>query len=284
MFTVFKHSLSRSRGGLLGWGLSLALFAFSMVLFFDTVAEDVESFSQLLDAYPPELMAFFGEGAEFTTPEGFLSLQFFSYMPLVLGIFAVTAGSALLASDEESGTLDLILAQPVSRSKLFWGRALSWMLIMILILAVVWGAVMLGAEFYLAEYDGPLLAGGLASLAALMFFFFGLALMLSMLLPSRRLAAMTTGIILVATFFVDGLASINDTLESIVEYLPLYYYQSDSWSKGFEVNHLLLLLVVSLIFILVAWWRFSARDIRVGGEGDFNLKLPRLLRFGRASS
>ncbi len=282
MLTVFKHSLSRSRGGILGWGLSLALFAFLMVMFFDTIAEDIDTFSQLLDAYPPEMMAFFGEGAEFTTPEGFLSLEFFSFMPLVLGVYAIIAGSGLLAGDEESGVLDLIAAQPVSRSDLFWGRLLSWTVALVVILALVWGAVMFSSTFYTAEYDGANLAGGLLSLTALMIFFFGLALLLSMLLPSRRLASMVTGIALVAAFFVDGLSGLNDSLASVVEYLPLYYYQGDTWSRGFEVNHFLLLAGFSVMFIGLAWWRFMARDIRVGGEGGFTL--PKFLRFRKSAA
>jgi ABC-2 type transport system permease protein len=284
MLTVFKHSLSRSRGGILGWGLSLGFFAYLMVLFFDTIAADIETFSTLLDAYPPELMAFFGEAAEFTTPEGFLSLEFFSFMPLVLGVYAVIGGAGLLASDEESGTLDLLLAQPVSRSSLFWGRLLSWVAVMVLILTIVWSAVMISANFYLAEYEGIRLAGGLASLGALMSFFFGLALLLSMVLPSRRLAAMGAGIFLVAAFFVSGLSAINDTLSTISEYLPMYYYQGDTWSQGFEINDFAILIGFSAVFALLAWWRFGARDIRVGGEGGFKIKLPKFLSFGRSEA
>jgi len=37
---------------------------------------------------------------------------------------------------------------------------------------------------------------------------------------------------------------------------------------------------VSLIFTLLAWWRFQRRDIRVGGEGGWNLPaLSRLFRW-----
>jgi hypothetical protein len=36
---------------------------------------------------------------------------------------------------------------------------------------------------------------------------------------------------------------------------------------------------VSLVFVLLAWWRFERRDIRVGGEGGWNLpSLSRIFR------
>jgi hypothetical protein len=39
------------------------------------------------------------------------------------------------------------------------------------------------------------------------------------------------------------------------------------------------LLGISLVFILIAWWQFLHRDIRVGGEGEWRLaSISSLLR------
>jgi len=46
-----------------------------------------------------------------------------------------------------------------------------------------------------------------------------------MLLPARRLAAMIAGVILVASFFLSGLARINEDLRAAARLLPLEYYQ-----------------------------------------------------------
>lgn len=46
---------------------------------------------------------------------------YFNYMTVIIGIFAVGAAAGLLAGDEERGTLDLILAHPVSRSSFSGG-------------------------------------------------------------------------------------------------------------------------------------------------------------------
>ena len=121
MITVFKHTLSRSRGAILGWGLTLAIIAMIFVPFYDSIAENAEQFQQMIELYPEELMAFFtgGSSFNFTTPEGFLSVEYFSFMPLVIGVFAILAGSGLLAADEERGVLDLVAAHPVSRTALF---------------------------------------------------------------------------------------------------------------------------------------------------------------------
>ena len=284
MLTVFKHSLGRSKGAILGWGISLAFFAFLMVLFFDTIAADAESFEALLQVYPPELMAFFGEISSFTTPDGFLSIEFFSFMPLILGVFAILSGSGMLADDEESGVLDLIAAQPVSRSGLFWGRLLSFVVSMIGILTMVWAAIMISSNFYVAEFDGARLAGGMVSLGTLMLFLFGLALIFSMLLPSRKSASMLSGILLIAAFFITGLADINNTLSNIAVFSPLKYYQGTTWNEGFNWEWFSILAGSTALFMLASWWRFERRDIRVGGEGELKIKLSKLLQFGRGKA
>ena len=278
MLTVFKHTFSRSRGAILGWGLTLGLLAMLFVPFYDTIAENAAQFEELIAIYPKEIMGFFSESGtmNFTTPEGFLSIEYFSFMPLVVGVFAILAGSAMLAADEERGVLDLIAAQPVSRTALFWGRLLALLLSLGLIMSLGYAGVMLGTTYSAMELDALQTISPFASLLAFLIFFAGLALFLSMLLPSRSTAAMVAGVVLVAGFFLSGLANINDTLKSLEPFLPMSYYQSENWVAGFRWDWFAGLLGVGLLLMLLAWWAFLRRDIRVGGEGGW--RLPRLRR------
>ncbi len=278
MFTGFKHTFFRSRGAILGWGLTLALLAMLFVPFYDTIAQNAAQFEQLMDIYPQEIIAFFGAGdaLDFTTPEGYLAVEYFSYMPLVLGVFAILTGSGMLAADEERGVLDLIAAQPVSRSGLFFGRLLSLLLSTVLIVILGYIGVMLGTTYSAMDLDAVATIYPFASLFALLAFFAGLSLLLSMLLPSRSTASMVAGVVLVASFFLTGLANMNDTLKSIAPFLPNSYYQSRDWLDGFRWDWFAGLLGVALLFIGLAWWSFQRRDIRVGGEGGW--RLPRLRR------
>ena len=50
----------------------------------------------MVESYPPEFLAFFGgDVATLATPEGFLGMYGFSMLPVIVGIFAVLAGSGL---------------------------------------------------------------------------------------------------------------------------------------------------------------------------------------------
>ena len=282
MTTIFRYRLRRFRGQILGWGLALSLVVLLIVGIYDSFAPQQEQMEQLLANYPPELMAFFGAaGPEFSlfSAEGFISMEFFSFMPVVLGIFALLMGSGLLVSDEEKGTLDLIMAHPVSRSALFLGRLLAFVSATVCILAILWLAFLVGMNSSTLSISAVRLLRPFLSLLAVLLLFSTLALLLSMVLPSRRLAASVSGLLLVASFFVTGLATINEDLQAIARFSPLNYYQSEQAFDHFNVRWFAGLLLAAVLFAVLAGWRFQRRDIRVGGESGWQLpSLPRPFR------
>lgn len=279
MFTVFRHAFSRYRGQILGWGLSLGLLALWLVSFYDALAVQGEQLRKLFESYPKEVFAFFGGMTDFLSPEGFINVELFSYMPLVLGIFAVMAGSGLLVADEEKGVLDLVAAHPVSRRDLFFGRLLALTAAILAILALMWLGILIGMQWSTNMNLGwgevwlPHL-----SLLAYLLLFACIALFLSMVLPSRRMAAMTAGVLLVASFFITGMAQLNPDVKKIADLMPMTYYQGGLAVTGLNMGWFGGLMVAAVIFALLAWCRFERRDIRVGGEGGWRLPSLRMRR------
>ena len=274
MITVVRYSLRRLRGQTLGWGIALALLALMIVSVYDAIAAQQEQVARLVASYPPELMAFFGASQDalaMFTPEGFISFEFFSLMPVVVGIFAVLMGSGLLVGDEEKGTLDLIMAHPVSRTALFLGRMAALALATAGILAIVWLGFLLGMRFSTLSIAWDRLLRPFVSLLAVLLLFEALALLLSMVLPSRRLAATVSGSLLVASYFVTSLARVNEDLEAVARFSPLNYLQTADAFDEFNLQWVAGLLLTAAIFSVTAWWRFQRRDIRVGGEGGWQV-------------
>lgn len=282
MNTVFQYTLTRFRGQIIGWGIALSLLGLLTISLYDTIAAQQEQFEQLLKNYPPEFTAFFGDMSKIATPAGYLSIEFFSLAPIILGVFAVLAGSGLLASDEENGTLDLLLAHPISRTALFAGRLLAFVATMVITLALVWLGIVLSASQTSLGIGPAALALPFVSLLAVLLLFGTLALLLSMLLPSRRLAAMTAGVALLSSYFLTALSRLDKSLETAATFSPLGYYQSGDAILGLNMAWIGGLLAVAAIFAALAWRRFERRDIRVTGEGGWGLApLARRLRIQR---
>lgn len=269
MFTIFRNSLSKSRGQILGWGLSLALLGAYLISFFDSFSGMEEQVQGIMESFPRELMAFFGDFGEIFTPQGYLSVEFFSYLPLILGIYAILVGSGLLASDEESGVLDLLLSQPISRTSFFLGRLLGFITATIAMLLIIWLSFAISLNWSNMDLSPIEMARPFLSLLGIVLLFGIAAILLSQLLPSRRLTAMIAGLLLVASFFITSLANIDPDLEQIARFSPLNYYQSGEAISGLNWEWLGGLFGFALLFALLAGWRFNRRDIRVGGEGTW---------------
>jgi ABC-2 type transport system permease protein len=270
MLAEFKHTLRRMRGQIIGWSIGIGLYGLLMVSFYDSI-QGIEGFEVYITSFPEELMAFFGDMMAITTPKGYIDIYYFNYMAVIIGIFAIGAAASLLVKDEEEGRLDLLMAYPVSRLGFFWGRLLGYLTSVVLILLVGWlswwvpsgntGMNLTGVEF---------LRPFLPLLMQLLLFGF-LGLLLSMVFPSVRMAGMSTGALLIANYLLIGLSNINEDLKPIMDYTPLKYYQGGNAVEGLNWEWLAGLFAATVLFALVAWWRFQKRDIRVGGEGGWRI-------------
>jgi ABC-2 type transport system permease protein len=278
MFAEFKHTLRRLRGQIIGWGIGLALYGLMMVSLYGSIQE-IEGLTEMLQSYPPEMLAFFGNLTAITTAQGYMDVYYFSYMTVIIGIFVASAGASLIVSDEEKGVLDLIMSQPISRTRLFLGRYLGFVTATAVILLIGWlswvlppGSRDMGLTWL--EFMRPF-----APLAAQLLLFGTLALFLSLVMPASRAAGMLAGGLIVANFLLAGLANINQDLQRAVEFTPLHYYQGGAAIDGINWGWLAGLSAVSVALAVLAWWLFQKRDIRVGGERSWKLPSPsQLLR------
>jgi ABC-2 type transport system permease protein len=114
------------------------------------------------------------------------------------------------------------------------------------------------------------LARPFLSLGAVLLLFGSLALTLSLLLPSRRTAAMLTGLVLVGSYIASSLARVNDNLKPLARLLPLDYYQGGAAIAHLNLGWALGLVAASLACAVLGAWLFQRRDIRVGGEGSWD--------------
>lgn len=277
MWITIRYTFKSLRGQILGWGLGLACFGLLIVAMFDMISAQQDKLQQMIASYPPEFLAFFGGDANsLVTPEGYLGMYAFSMLPLIVGIFAVIAGTGLIVSDEEHGRLDLIIAHPVGRCAFFFGRFLGLAGASLAILGLGWlgFCLLLGGSdlgFSWAEMAIPFI-----SLLAQTLIYISLGLLLSMFLPSRSLAAMVTGVVMVASYFISSMSFTDERLEAVAKLLPYHYFQTVLSFQKLNLTWLFTLLGISALMLAVAWLRFLRRDIRLSGEGSWGVAfLPR---------
>ena len=281
LWTNFRYTFRSLRGQILGWGLGLGLYGLMIVPMYETFAGQGEQFQQMIASYPPEFLAFFGATVDsMLTPAGFLGMYAFSMLPIIIGIFAVLAGSGLIVSDEEHGRLDLIMAHPAGRSAFFFGRFLGLLAACLATMLLAWlgFSLLLGGSSL--GLDWGQMAVPFLSLLVQTLVYAALALVLSMLLPARSLAAMVSGAVMVISYMVSSLAFMDERMETLAKLMPYHYFQTTLSIQELNLGWLFALLSFSVLMVGVAWLRFVRRDIRLSGEGSW--RLPFLARRRKA--
>jgi len=276
MLAIFRRRLIKNWLMILGWGVGLGFLGWFMLDIFETFFEQNIDFSQYMQAFPENLMAFFGVSGDLLSPDTFLGIEFFSYIPVILGIMVITNASKLISKGEEEGTLELILAQPVSRSAVFWSNLMALILSLVLILVITWGGFAIGLTQVSAfELTQAQIFHPFVSLFAILLMFLSFSLMLSMILAGSGTAGLVTGFLLIASFFLTSLSRINEDLEAVNRFSPMKYYQGGDAMNGLDLQSLLILFGLAIVFIAVAWFFFVNRDLRFGGSGGLRLVFPK---------
>jgi ABC-2 type transport system permease protein len=258
----------------LGWGLGLGGLGYLLLDIYGSIFQRSVDLQSFIDAFPEEFLAFFGDTNSFLTMEGFLGLEFFSYMPVILGILVVSSASSLISKQEENGSLELIAAQPISRSEIFWGKVFALIISVFLILLMTWTGMFLAVsraenlDLSALELINPFI-----SLFAILLVFLGFALFLAMILQSGGSAGLLAGFLLIASYFITSLSRLDEDLAPFNRFSPMKYYQGGDAIKALDVEYLLILLGISVVFFVLAWLFFAKRDFRFGGSGGIRLNL-----------
>ncbi len=272
MFTVIRYTLRRAQGTIIGWGIGLTALGLMMGSLFDMVASSGDLMMAYAEALP-EFAELFNFSA-MSSPIGWLDVEYFSFMPLIIGLFATGIGASMVVKNEEDGTLDLILAHPVSRTKLFWGRFIANTIVLEILLIISWASLLLtmtwSENFTLPALD---LILPFISLFNILMLFMTLSLLFSLIFPGRSMASMLTGMLVVAGFFITLLSGLVEDLEKVADFSPLTYLETSSAiNNGLNMTWFAIFTGIYLGLALLSWQLFLRRDIRVGGEGSWRLQ------------
>lgn len=270
---VLLKALRDQRWQILGFGISLAVIAALDVLIWPSYRDTLQN----LDL-PPALQAFLGSDLSIATPAGFLSSEFFSWTPVLLIVYAVIQGSGAVAGEEGAGTLELLLAQPVTRTRVLVEKTGAVCIGAIAILAIALAGFAVTVPF--VEIDIALrdVAIGVANMLPITLLFFALALWLGALLPGRGIAVAITIGLVTAAYVANTFAQGIPALRGLRYASPFYYYGAGlPLVHGVDWWHVALLLGLAAAFVALALRAFERRDIGTAtGDIDILRTLGRL--------
>lgn len=226
MIPLFRHAVRRRRSGLLGWALGLVSMVALVALSYPAVRGNAEldkTFAQL----PPGVRAMLGlgSGTGLTSPVGYLDSQFFAnLLPVLLLVFAIGTASWAIAGDEARGTLELLLANPVSRARVALARLAALILMLVALSAVTLAALLLArGPAGLGEVTVTGLCAAVAASAALALAYAAVAFALGAAGATRRVALGAAASAAVAGYVVEGLGQSVPPLRPVRAVMPWHW-------------------------------------------------------------
>lgn len=184
---VLFQTLRDRRRSILWWTLGLIGLVGLNLAFYPSVRGD-PALSDYAKDLPESVRSLFAGGElDIASPAGYLNSQIFALTaPLVLLIFAIGAGAAFVAGDEERGILDFVLAHPVRRRTYVAQRFLALTVLVAVLTAILLATVAVGSGLVNLEIAFSRVAAASTSVALLALLFGTVALAASDQAGPRR--------------------------------------------------------------------------------------------------
>lgn len=276
---VTWKTLRDRRRSLIWWVVGILGYLVAIGAVYPVVAENREQFEALLQTYPEGLLAIMGAdgGESLFDPVGFMRAEALGWVvPLVFAIYGAVQGARAVAGEEEDGTIDLLIATPLTRYGLV-GQKLSALALAQIVLGA---AVFLGIALdgWLFAVDIPLANVAAASLMAVLLgvFFGSLALALGSVSGRRGLTTGIVTLVAAGSYLLNSLGGLVEGMASLKPFSPFYYYDSSNpLRNGLDIGHALVLVGLVAVLSGSAFWAVRRRDLGVGG---IRIPVPRLTR------
>jgi ABC-2 type transport system permease protein len=246
---------------LLWWTIAMVALALFVDVFYPSV-RDAPGLDDLFADLPESVQPLLG-AVDFTSPEGYLLGQsYLFFLPAVLLVFAIGRAAATIAGEEENGTLDLLLAQPISRASLYLQKAVVIVVsIVVLSIATLLPTLITGPALGLDVPPSHLIAVTIA-MAVFIIAFASLTLAISAG-TGRRMGgiAIAAGLAFVS-YLIDGLGQNVDWLEAFRPISPWYWYDATAAVTVGEIwPGTAVLAVVSVVIGALGLWGFNRRTL-----------------------
>lgn len=266
MLSILTHGLLRRRAGLIGWCLGLIGVVALLAVAYPTVRGDRGLDRTFADLSPgvQQVLGLAGGGG-ITSPAGYLNSQFFAnLLPVMLLVLGIGAAGWAIAGDEAAGTLELLLANPVSRVRVALARA-ACVVVMVAILTATTAVALLVAAPPAGLTDGlagSRLVAATVATGLMVLAFAAVAFAVGAATGNRAAAVATAGALAAIGYVLEGLATAVPALRPLRAASPWHWLLgNDPLGAGLTWRAWLLPLITTVTLVALGAALFQRRDL-----------------------
>lgn len=263
MKPMINWEFRRRRGFMIGWTLGITAMIALTVLSYGSIRNQADELNKAFSDYSSSISSFVGTSDMFS-PVGYMNSQlYFITLPILFIILGVTLANSLIGKEESHGTIELLLARPISRIRLLGAKAVGGLAVLGVISGITALVTILSAQAAdMGLSTGHLLlatAGCVAFAAAFGAITF---MLLAASVTTRRMAFFAAIALSLGGYLITSLAGMVDWLEWPAKVLPYHYYDTNALLNGhLPLGFVLYVGGMYLVALVVSILGFRRRDI-----------------------
>lgn len=261
---VLRGVLRDRRRGLVLWSIAIGAVTGIYASFYPAMGQDAEALEPFLENLPEDLVSALGMD-QIASAAGYLQSTVFGLLgPALVLVFVIGSGARMLAGAEEDGTLELELAHPVSRTRVYIERLVGlWLGALVLAVVVFAVVAVLSALLDMGLATGRIAAGA-TSLLLLGLAIGTLALATGAATGRRGVAVATAAAVAVFAYVANAIGPLVDGLGWPSTISPwTWYLGGDPLFEGPDGGGLALLAALVLLAAGAGLVRYRQRDLGV---------------------
>ncbi len=261
---IFLKSLRDLRRPIVWWSLGLFIYVVVVILIYPSF-RDIPELNEILGEEDSIFRAFAGNVEDFSSPEGYLTAETFSFMlPMLFIVFSLWLGTNWLAGEERRGVLEVLLSHPVRRSSVLLQKFAAIMTANVVLGVVVFVSTIVG--IVAVDMDISLFKVAQACVSVVIFgsAFAALAVLLGGWTGKSSITLGAGAAVGIGGYLANSFAPLVDAIAWMQYLSPIYYYiGGDPLSNGLNFVHVGVLVAGSAILVALASYLFERRDLAV---------------------
>lgn len=262
LHSVFERTFHEQRRALYGWMTGLFAFVLIELAFYPTI-RDNSQLTKLYESYPKAIRTLFAV-SDLSTGAGYLRVEVFSLIgPLLIITLAILWGGDVVAGEEDRGTIDILLANPLSRRRLVLEKWAALLVGVVLATAGLAAGLAVGIAAVGMDISWSAVGAALVASALLGLLFGTVALALGAATGHRGWRGIAV-VLAVVAYLLSSLADLVSWLRPLRPLSPWYHGLGvDPLGSGFQVGHLLVLVAMTAVAVVLAVVAYDRRDLAV---------------------
>jgi len=268
--SVFAKTVRDSRRSTLIVGVAIGLLLIAVsagIISQFSTAEAREEIRNIVAAVPPVMQGLAGPPVNVETLGGYIQYKYGGFLPLVTGLWSILALSATLAGESRRGSLDFLLAEPISRRRVAWEKVLAHLVMLTLAMTLIGAATALAGSFGTLPGDEITVAAAFSFAAWLGLMALAAGSVAFALAPfvGRGSAAGLAGAVMLGGFLLNGYRTAIPELDPFAN-LTWFGWTADHIPLAgmYDWASLVLVAAFSLLLLAIGVEAFARRDLGAG--------------------